>query len=487
MDHTVAIPTKFFLDEAKNEYYDYRTRLVQELLQNSLDAGATLIRLTFGEEGYACLDNGRGMTRDRMVEALLTMGGSVKEVGATGGFGAAKKLLLFAHKSFSIVSNDTFVQGEGLSYRFIDRSYPINGTEVSAKYSDPTDFTSMTYIACNLLEKCNFRNRVRVIVNGIPFTDYATARHSRTILGLGELYANKTKAFGENRVNVLHNGLYMFSRYVSDLNRKVILEVSGKSIDLFTQNRDGFRGEYARAFDDLIGELSIDKESVAKERQRNFILTGVKSFIDFIGAGKVSPELDAKLCGISFRKPSVALSSVLTLANDPTTTEADKAVLIQLADTIRDVVETSFHFNLADTKYRKVPEKFIPNVGKPKYTELAKLWKAAVKEVLRANGISQQFRIGFTFDSTAIATHQTMQDGAHCYMINPLAKEVDRGTKQEKVTSIYMTALHEVVHSQGFQYHDERFVLQFHKLLGKVLTKGKSWRQLMKAAKLETI
>jgi hypothetical protein len=215
MEHHVSIPSSFFLKEAKHEYYDYRTRLVQELLQNSLDAGATVIRLTFDVLGYKCEDNGRGMTQDRMVSALLTMGGSVKEQGATGGFGAAKKLLLFAHASFSIHSNDTFVSGVGLSYRFVSQGSRV-GTEVGAVWANATDFCGMDNKALSLLRKCNFSGRAKVYVNGELFTDYISARHATTVEGLGEVFANKNRSEGENEVYVLHNGLYMFSRYITD-------------------------------------------------------------------------------------------------------------------------------------------------------------------------------------------------------------------------------------------------------------------------------
>ena len=137
-------------------------------------------------------------------------------------------------------------------------------------------------------------------------------------------------------------------------------------------------------------------------------------------------------------------------------------------------------------KRKKVLDKYIPNVGKPKYTNLAALWKVCVREVLNANGINQQFIIGFTFDSNTVANH-SMKNGVSCYMINPNSSVIDEGTKQEKVMSILTTAVHEVVHSQGCQYHDENFVLKFHDLLLPTLTKAPTWRKLVKMAKTEKV
>lgn len=494
MNHTVSIPSSFFLNEAKHEYYDYQTRLVQELLQNSLDAGSTVIRLTFDALGYKCEDNGKGMTQERMVTALLTMGGSVKESGATGGFGAAKKLLLFAHKSFSIHSNETFVAGSGLSYRFMGLG-SRQGTEIGAIYANPTDFNRMEMKAISLLQKCNFNNRAKIYVNGSLFTNYVTARHAKSVEGLGEIFANKTQVVGQNEVTVLHNGLFMFEHYISDLNRKVIVMVTDKSTDVFTQNRDGFKGDISRKFDALMAELAIDKKSVVKPKPRKFVLQGTDAFISFVASKfTVTPAIQAAINSIlltsaDFTPAQFAEAVAQKIESSPATSIADKATAASIATFVRNNganVQTDFHFDLADSSFRKVPTKFFPNSGKPKYTSLAQTWKVAVREVLKANGLDQNFVIGFTFSLEAVATYQK-KDGVVCYLINPVSDEIDTGTKEEKTMKILTTAVHEVVHSQGCQYHDEAFVQEFHNLLVPTLTKGLTWRQIVKQAKQEVV
>jgi hypothetical protein len=433
------------------------------------------------------------MTKDRMVAALLTMGGSIKEVGSTGGFGAAKKLLLFAHSSFVIHSNDTLVNGEGLRYNFIPCRSRI-GTLVSAVYSDRTDFSNMDRKANNLLTKCNFSGRCKVYVNNELFTDYVTARHAKSVGGLGEVYANKTQVVGQNDVLVLHNGLFMFERYITDLNRKVILMVSGKSVDIFTQNRDGFKNYPSQKFDALISELTIDKKSVLKPKPRKFILEGVDSFVSFIAREfTLTPAIQAAINQVRLSGTMTTSSFIAAVAKNVEANTAagiaDKATMDSIVTYVQNKshnLQTDFHFDLADSTYRKVPGKFLPGVGKPKYTALAQLWKVAVREVLKANGLSQSFVIGFTFSSQAVATH-SRRDGVSCYLINPTSDEIDTGTKQEKVMKILTTAVHEVVHSQDRQYHDEEFVREFHNLLVPTLTKGLTWRQMVKAAKLERV
>ena len=62
-----------FLDEAKKEYNNVRKRLIQEIVQNSYDAGATEIHLNFSPDSISFIDNGHGMDKDRMVAAMLTL------------------------------------------------------------------------------------------------------------------------------------------------------------------------------------------------------------------------------------------------------------------------------------------------------------------------------------------------------------------------------------------------------------------------------
>lgn len=494
MNHQVAIPSSFFLDEAKKEYFDVQTRLVQELLQNSVDAAATVIRMNFNDSGYSCEDNGWGMSRERMVSALLTMGGSQKEQGSTGGFGAAKKLLLFAHKEFSIHSNETKVKGAGLLYRF-ESCTPRVGTLIEASWADATTFKWTDVRARRLLQKCNFRGKVRVYINGELFTDYITVRHARSVPGLGEVYANKAFVSGANEVNVLHNGLFMFDRHIFDLNRVVVVEITAPSVEAFTQNRDGFRGDFRNKFDVLMTEFAIDKKSVIKPKQRKFVLQGIDSFVRFVAKEFfVTPDIQAainqiRMSAVDCTTVELAEKVAEVVRSNPAATEQSKTTAENIVTYVRNQnveVQSDFHFDLADSSFRKVPEKFVPNVGKPKYTMLAKMWKVCVREVLQANNLSQNFVLGFTFRTDAMATH-SMKDGVSCYMINPLSDEVDSGTKEEKTMKLLTTAVHEVVHSQGCQYHDEVFMQTFHRLLVPTLTKGLTWRQIVKQAKIEVV
>jgi hypothetical protein len=317
--------------------------------------------------------------------------------------------------------------------------------------------------------------------------------------GLGKVFGAKKQDGGNYAVLVRHNGLYMFYRFVSDLNRTVAIEVDGASVDMFTQNREGFKGNASREFDKLIGEMTINKQSFIRVKQREFIMEGMDSFISFVMEKfTITPEIRAaintvRLCDNTLSTVGLAIAVAKQVATSCSASSSDIATAESMATYVRNnfdngvqKFQTDFHFDLANSSYRKIPTPFIPNTGKVKYTVLAKLWKVCVREVLKANGLNQKFVIGFTFDSTAVATHQ-MKNGVSCYLINPTSKEVDEGTRQERVIRVLTTAVHEVVHSQGCTYHDEKFILKFHALLAPTLVKGPTWRQLVKMSNSEKI
>jgi len=125
---TVAIPDIHFLRSIKLQYSDPSAAIVRETLQNSLDAGASRIAIETGEDWASFNDDGSGMTPERMIDALLTFGGSFKPEGSIGGYGIAKELILFSHFCYRIESNETIVDGRVLNYEMRRAESPRKGT-----------------------------------------------------------------------------------------------------------------------------------------------------------------------------------------------------------------------------------------------------------------------------------------------------------------------------------------------------------------------
>jgi hypothetical protein len=101
-EEVLVLPQDHFSKRVKAQYSSIEEALVREVLQNSLDAGATRVDFTVERDRFrdqtiwSATDNGRGMNLDEFRQFFLTLGGTHKETHSIGGFGAAKEILAFA-------------------------------------------------------------------------------------------------------------------------------------------------------------------------------------------------------------------------------------------------------------------------------------------------------------------------------------------------------------------------------------------------------
>ena len=137
---TIKFPPDSFYHEAVKEYSDAPTRLIIEFLQNSIDAGARHIHFTFNETEQTLIvkDNGHGMDQETMVDGLLTFAASIKGDNSVGGFGAAKKLLLFSHEWYEIISYCTKAVGKNITYYLseLPEEESLLGTQITIKFGE---------------------------------------------------------------------------------------------------------------------------------------------------------------------------------------------------------------------------------------------------------------------------------------------------------------------------------------------------------------
>src|SRR4051812_25699130 len=131
--NSVTIGPEFF-GKSFNDYRDKFWAFVREILQNSIDCGSRQIDIAIAEmpDDNTTLvivrNDGEAMTEDILVNKLLSLGSSGKDFqGAVGGFGKAKEILYFAHKSYSIASGYHRLHGSGAGYNLLDGPY-LQGT-----------------------------------------------------------------------------------------------------------------------------------------------------------------------------------------------------------------------------------------------------------------------------------------------------------------------------------------------------------------------
>ncbi len=258
----VKIGPSFFKNEFK-EYADWRFAFVREANQNCMDApGDTIIDWTIEEKDGDTIvsfsNNGRPMSEDILLNKLLALGESGKRFeGCAGGFGKAKGILLFCHKSWQVVTGTIVATGAGgefeLSEGFFDGTKTIVTMEGSHKEG---------------LERClrrfaglaQWRGTFRV--NGESHTTSLKKGSPRRDLGFGVVYTNRSF---RNLMVVRINGQPMFMEPVA-LDRCVVVELAGKSSDVLTSNRDGLVRPFSSELSVFVTELAVDKRAALKDR-----------------------------------------------------------------------------------------------------------------------------------------------------------------------------------------------------------------------------
>lgn len=115
---------------------------VREMLQNSRDARAKNIQITWEPDPYnrdlATLtfqDDGKGMSREVVQTKFMALGGTLKEEGSLGGFGAAKAAILTASTtgwSWDLRTRNVHAYSEGSgAYAIAELDEHLSGTRIT--------------------------------------------------------------------------------------------------------------------------------------------------------------------------------------------------------------------------------------------------------------------------------------------------------------------------------------------------------------------
>lgn len=211
--------------------------VLRELIQNSLDANSSIIKVEFDSENkiLSVIDNGAGIER---IEGLLdTIGESIKDsdnLETIGGYGLAK-LAIFGCLEWEFVSKSgSFSTG----YIFDETKKQDIGTSVTCIFKSddlPWDFESKIkdYLKSIYRNVTFFYNHASIKAN----------EYKNTIIGtLSEVTSN---TINNGYAIVRINGLPTFARYVPNLGETVFYDyqVSCDPYDdnyPLSSNRDGF-------------------------------------------------------------------------------------------------------------------------------------------------------------------------------------------------------------------------------------------------------
>lgn len=382
----VQMPHAFFR-KSKAEYRNWRWAMVREFIQNSYDAQAENISFSVrGEAGsitLICEDDGVGMDRTTLVDVLLCLGGTKKlEGGTIGGKGWAKQILFFAHRGYTIHSQDNYIKGSGGSYE-ISTVANILGTRIEVNLDDDElDVDDWQYIIQKYVSTCFMEyatgRGVNITLDGDLLEQNTNEYEVNLEHEIGAVWYNEVKDSKRSSFVVSVMGLPMFveSVYVDSVESALDggIELAAGSAAL-TANRDGFIGDIGGEFECLICDLVQDQNSIRSGKAMELSI----NFDWFTGVpGAESPEFGGDM-------------SQYVLVHDahcaPDGIEAYRAML-ECID--RNNYPRNFHLkveSLAARRTRKTEayitaSAFIAELNKQRSAKLARSWRAAVWTIL---------------------------------------------------------------------------------------------------------
>jgi hypothetical protein len=259
----------------------------------------------------------------------------------------------------------------------------------------------------------------------------------------------------------------MFEQWVS-LDRCVILELDGSSVDCLTSNRDGLVYSIRRQLDSFIDELSTDKKRALKDKRSRYEKFDGARFSHAVSRGVSARDIVGErsqpvLSRVEAGGAAAALSTSWS--------EAEPVPVSQLCE----------EFILKNETDLKIPDYYRPDHASfgAYGRKLARIWGRLVLELHRVLELEATFAIGFVFDEDSEAQFENGDYGI-VYYLNPAkivqgssSKSFKKRFKLTERNRILAIAAHEVVHGLGFARHDDEFASKLTDVLGRVMDERK--------------
>jgi len=449
----VKIGPEFFAKELR-EYANWRWAFVREALQNCIDAPRcknAWFNVT-EEDGYTTVtwgNDGKPMDLETIENKLFALGGTGKGFeGTVGGFGKAKTLLYFAQESYEIVTGNLRIKGSGGDYTVTttsDAADTVSKVRIKGLFADALRLHAERFVAL-----AQWAGTVRV--QGVASQPALRKGKHRRSFSFGDVYTNNQE---RNLLVVRINGIPMFTRQIQ-LDRCVVLELTGSSVDRLTSNRDSLLGKFSAELDSFLTELAVDRRSALSpnsETREFFGDTRIACLFEPQPA-KEESVTDASGSDETLQAAATPLRHVLSGSPE------NLGALSTFANSGRGVGE--MRFVIYNKMNRKIPKRFLPGRNmQPHARKLADTWRKIMIELHRIAKVSASFSIGFVFDDATddatLAQHERHENES-IYYINPVLPNFKKRFSAKDKDLLILVAAHEFVHGQyGLRFHDEDF------------------------------
>lgn len=484
--NTILIPNEYFLKMAKQDYSKWDYALAREFFQNSIDAGAKNINVSFEySEEESCnivtvSDDGCGMSKDVLLNSLLVLGGSYKECGSVGAFGKAKELLYFSWNKYSIRTRDNYVSGFASQYEIEKTNDYLKGTVskifIDNKESIEDIIQAFKFIAMKMHVPVN------IVVDGETYKPLFRKGTLKKDCGWCKIYQNKSNEDIYANFNI--NGIWMFERFIGSGHGLITIEMNNDSIGYLTSNRDSMKSEFLTEAENMISELAINSSSFLKNNKDSKLEV-------IFGNGEINlSEFKAKP---KHKVQDAALKAVREEQSahnkDVNINDVIKGGLSHEIKTEIDFMGSANQFIGYDPDFAlryngKKSFKIKKFMQTAKALTLAKIWTETVKQVLMDNDLYVNFTSGFTFLEHTMASN-LISCGRLNFLLNPFLIGSDIGEKhimsnrKMLIKSLKSLACHEVAHCYE-KCHNERFVSIEAQVRAKTWKNEKIYRKISK-------
>lgn len=467
----IKISSEFFKNE-RNNYSDFGFSFFRELFQNSVDAGAKNINIIFEGNTITFADDGCGFSREVLENVYFCLGKTTKNTDQTiGGFGKARILTCFSHKSYSLASKDWVATGSGSEYSVEQSKNWVDGCVVNIDVDnidkqqreiDMIDKLRRYLALCQL--PCRITSNIETI-NG--FNGWLYKRQAARRLSFGTVYVNKS-GYLKNTLIVRVDGVAMFTRYLSTP-YQIILEIDTNiSRAILVSNRDSLSYDASRELDNFVQTIAVDKR-VLRDNSRK---------IHTIGSGVYSTihKKEKELIEIKerFENETGNVNQVAVAAYSPTSTEFNSRVGTEETEhsgtgLLDKIIISMVILNETNNKimklaaYRYNPNNWNYRQGRDTVS-LLRMWIIACEYALKAlQSIGDvdsviKWRPGFCFSDDSNAMHYN-DGGIDNFLICPVGKNGRMRFRLRNPNSratLVSEAIHEICHIIN-KYHDEDF------------------------------
>lgn len=480
----VRDPDDYYRKELKT-YTNWRMAWIREAAQNSIDAGATLIKVSikpgkekitdhYGDLVDSCFitweDNGSGLYRlDSdgnivLFSKYLVLGESEKTSTNIGGFGWAKKLLAFAMGWYEIHSGNIVLKGKGGEWEAEESDTFVDGTRLIVHA--PADQFEMRKALADWAKWSSTDTVIKL--DGAKVKTFSdTMKHKGKASRAFDWADINNVDDSSSNIVVRIGGQQMFRWWgPEEMKNSVTLDIkSSDSTKFLTTNRDGMVYQYKQDINAWLKKLHRDPKSIeVLENRKVMRFGGNKGFIKL--DGMTSAERD--------EQRDIEIQRLLD--NPDAFARAMRKMKDSQAE-FGDAIYDGFNMTIISTISKEIPKRFMPRTMTAPSIRMMTWWASIITlvgDIIKHSGVITP---GWYFKPDARACwNRKGRTGDGAMLINPVNIDIKTGKMTNRLDNsrdcfnkMVVECAHEFTHAKGYSWHNDDFVAKNADIMGMVL------------------